>query len=149
MLYLLDKIRIVLCFVFLAWEGLLDLRSRKICLPPVFAFFLVGIVISIVQGKEDFILSLAGASLGGIVLLLAFFTKEKIGFGDGFVLLATGVLLGIRLNILMLLLGLFLASLKGIWMLIARRGNRNTKLAFIPFLIPGLTLSLALILGSK
>ena len=145
MLYYLDKIRILLCFIFLSWEGLLDLRKRKILLLPVGIFFLTGVIISIFQGREDFIASLAGGSLGGIVLLLALITKEKIGFGDGFVLLATGALLGIRMNLYMFLFALFIASLKGIWMLISRKGNRNTEMAFVPFLIPGLTLSLALL----
>ena len=148
MIYLLDKVRILLCFVFLLGEGISDLRKKNILLPPVGVFFLAGIIIGIIQGREDFVSALAGCSLGGIVILLALFTKEKVGFGDGFVLLATGALLGIRMNLLMLLFGLFIASLKGIWMLISRRGNRNTKMAFVPFLIPGLTLSLALVLSS-
>ena len=148
MLYCIDKFRILLCFIFLLWEGLLDLKKKKILLSGVFVFFALGIVICAFQGWEDCIFSLAGASIGGIVLLLAWITGGKIGYGDGFVLLATGALLGVWVNLLMLLLGLFLASLKAIWMLVSRHGGKNTQMPFVPFLIPGLTLSLAIITGS-
>lgn len=148
MAYYIDKIRIFLCFLFLLLEGLSDLKKKKILIPPVFVFFVSGALLSIFQGKADFISSLAGAAVGGMVLFVAYITKEKIGFGDGLVLLSTGALLGVRLNVLMLLLGLFIAALKGIWILISRNGGKNTEMPFVPYLIPGLTLSLALVTGS-
>lgn len=91
--------------------------------------------------------ALFGAMTGGVVLLIAFVTKNKIGCGDGLLLIATGALLGLKVNLFMFLFGLFLASLKGIWLLLSGKGNKNTDMPFIPFLIPGLTLTLAVITG--
>ncbi|MCR4815037.1 MAG: prepilin peptidase [Lachnospiraceae bacterium] len=142
-----DKIRIFLCFVILLWEGLLDRKNRKIFLPPVFFFFAAGMVLSMIQGRRDFMHALFGAMTGGVVLLIAFVTKNKIGCGDGLLLIATGALLGLKVNLFMFLFGLFLASLKGIWLLLSGKGNKNTDMPFIPFLIPGLTLTLAVITG--
>ena len=143
----IDKIRIILCFSFLLWEGLLDKRNQKIILPPVGIFFLLGIGLSVIQGREDFLQAFLGALIGTGVLLMAYLTKNKIGYGDGFVLTATGALLGFRMNMLMFLFGLFLASLKGIWIMISGKGTKNTGMPFVPFLVPGLTLTLALTMG--
>ena len=143
----LDKIRILLCFVLLLWEGLLDRKEKKIFLPPVFFAFTAGIVLSIVQGQQDFIQAFFGALVGVMVLAIAFLTKSKIGYGDGLLLIATGALLGLRVNLFMFLFGLFLASLKGIWLIISGKGTKNASMPFIPFLIPGLTLTLAVVVG--
>ncbi len=140
----IDRIRIILCFIFLLLEGFADYRNQKIFLPPVAGFFLAGIIMCCFQGKEVFVQVLSGALVGSGILVLAFFTKNRIGYGDGFVLIATGALLGFRVNVMMLFLGLFLASLKGIWILISGKGNKNASMPFVPFLIPGLTLSLAI-----
>lgn len=145
----IDQIRIVFCFIILLWEGLLDRKEQKIFLPPVGVFFLAGIVLSFIQSRQDFIQSFFGTLIGSAVLIAAFLTRNKIGYGDGFVLVATGALLGFRTNLMMFLIGLFLASLKGIWILISGKGNKNASMPFIPFLIPGLTLTLALIMGEQ
>ena len=148
LIFLLDKIRIVCCFVFLLLEALADRKKQKVYLIPAGVFFFIGIVLSILQGKEDFIYSVIGAASGGLVILFSFFTKEQIGYGDGFVLLTTGALLGFRVNLYMFLFGLFFASLKGIWLLMTKKANRKTKMAFVPFLLPGLMLSVMLTMSA-
>lgn len=140
----IDKVRITACFLFLLLEALRDYRKRKIYLLPVGIFFCLGVVLSLLQGKEDFLYAILGALTGGVLLFLSFVTKEKIGFGDGLILTATGALLGFKVNLLMLLIGLFLAALKGIWILISGKGGKNDTMPFVPFLLPGLTLSLSI-----
>lgn len=141
------RAEIALCFCFLLWEGILDYKTKTVLLPPAGGFFLIGLAVNICMGRESLIRALSGAAIGAGVLILAYLTKNKIGYGDGFVLVATGALLGFRLNLAMFLFGLFLASLKGIWLIITGKADRKTKMAFVPFLIPGLTLSLSLVYG--
>ena len=140
---LIDKVRIAACFLFLLFEGLRDYRKQKIYILPVGIFFCLGMIFSLIQGKEDFLYAILGSLTGGLLLFLSVVTKEKIGFGDGLVIIATGALLGFKVNLLMLLIGLFLAALKGIWILISGKGGKNDTMPFLPFLLPGLTLSLA------
>jgi leader peptidase (prepilin peptidase)/N-methyltransferase len=142
----IDKIRIVICFFFLLFEGWQDKKRKKIFLLPVPIVAVAGMVLCFMQSPEDAVFALLGALPGAVVLLLAYATGEKIGYGDGFVLMGSGVLLGLRMNLLMLLFGLFLAALNSIWILIRKKGNRKTEIPFVPFLVPGLTLSIALTL---
>jgi len=146
---LLDKIRILLCLIFLLAESVTDRKKKKILILPVGIFFALGIILSIMQGREDFLYAVAGGAMGGVILLFSYLSKEQIGYGDGLILIATGVLLGIRMNLFMFLFGLFFAALKGIWLLMTKKAGRKTKMAFVPFLLPGLVLSLMLILSDK
>ena len=86
--------------------------------------------------------ALFGILPGLLFLAMAVLTKEKVGYGDGLVLIVTGVLLGLRVNLMMVFMGLFLAALSSIWLLIRKKAGRNTKIAFVPFLLPSLVLSL-------
>ncbi|MBQ1489033.1 MAG: prepilin peptidase [Lachnospiraceae bacterium] len=145
---MVDKIRIALCFVFLLGEAISDRKRRKIVIFPVGLFFSAGIILSILQGKEDFLYAIAGSVLGGLVLLFSYLSKEQIGYGDGLVLIAAGALLGVRMNLFMFLFGLFFAALKGIWLMMTKKANRKTKMAFVPFLLPGLMLSVMLTMSA-
>ncbi|MBR3040197.1 MAG: prepilin peptidase [Lachnospiraceae bacterium] len=140
---MIDKISLAICFLFLLIEGIADKRNNIIPILPAGVCMLAGLVFGILRGRETLISIILGALLGGIVILLAQATKEKIGYGDGLVLVATGLLLGFRRNLLLLLFSLFLSALAGIWILLSRRGNRNTKMAFVPFMLPALTLTIA------
>ena len=146
---MIDRIRIILCLMLLLAEGIWDKRTKKIRLIPLLIAFPVGIILSFLQGKEDGIYSLFGMIPGLLFLGIAVLTKEKVGYGDGMVILVTGVLLGLKINLMMVFLGLFLAALGSIWLLIRKRAGRKTKIAFIPFLLPALTLSLMMAGGGK
>jgi leader peptidase (prepilin peptidase)/N-methyltransferase len=141
---LVDKIRIAVCLLLLLAEGIMDKRRKRILLPPLFIGFAAGVVLSFLQGKEDGLFALFGIIPGVLFLGIAAATREKVGYGDGLVLIATGVLLGLRINLMMVFLGLFLAALCSIWLLIRKKAGRNTKIAFVPFLLPALALSLAM-----
>ncbi len=142
-----ERIRLLLCFSFLLWEGFLDRKSQKISLLPVAIAFFAGVLLGIFRGREAFIDAFAGASIGGAVMILAFLSRNQIGYGDGLILTASGTLLGFRLNVAMFLFGLFLAALRGAWLIILKKADGKTKMAFVPFLIPALTLSIALVRG--
>ena len=80
--------------------------------------------------------------------MFSYLSKEQIGYGDGLVLIAAGALLGVRMNLFMFLFGLFFAALKGIWLMMTKKANRKTKMAFVPFLLPGLMLSVMLTMSA-
>lgn len=142
-----EKIRLGLCFLFLLTEGIYDRRKKRILLLPAAVFGVTGAVLSAFSGKRGILSALLGAGVGGILFLISFATKEKIGPGDGIVFVVTGLLLGFRRNLFLLLFSLFLSALAGIWLLLTRRAGRDTKMAFVPFLIPGLVLTTALLEG--
>lgn len=68
------------------------------------------------------------------MILIAFATREKIGYGDGALLILLGLLEGERVMI-ELLLALFLAAVFGIFLLVLRRATVRTQIPFVPFLL--------------
>jgi leader peptidase (prepilin peptidase) / N-methyltransferase len=108
-------------------------------------------------GFEDsgLVLSLMGALLGAIIgggslLGVAFFyekvrKRQGLGMGDVKMMAMVGAFLGYRLTILTIFLGSLLGSLVGIYLVLFRKMNLQTKLAFGVFL--GAAAVLALFYG--
>lgn len=79
---------------------------------------------------------------GIIVLLLAFVTRQGIGYGDGLVILALGPTLGLERMGLCLMVAFFACSvLSGILFLIKKAG-KNSRIPFVPFITIGMGVSL-------
>jgi leader peptidase (prepilin peptidase) / N-methyltransferase len=84
--------------------------------------------------------SLLGAIIGsGALLGVAFFyerirKRQGLGMGDVKMMAMVGAFLGFRLNILIIFLGSFSGLLVGIYLILFRKMNLQTKLAFGVFL---------------
>ena len=72
-------------------------------------------------------------SVGGILFLIAKFTKEKIGFGDAFVFFMTGVFLDFVNNITLLIGTFFLAGIVAIGCFTLKKKGKNDSMAMMPF----------------
>ena len=72
------------------------------------------------------------------MLLVGRVTREEVGYGDGLLLMAIGPAFGLEHIILGLFCGLFVISILSVCILVLSKGNRNTKIAFVPFLALGM-----------
>ena len=70
--------------------------------------------------------------------LLSFLTREKVGYGDGWVLLMIGLFLGVYRCFLILLIGLMSESVVAIVLLTLGKINRDREIPFVPFLLLGM-----------
>lgn len=125
---------LVLC-VFWWTAAVSDLRSKMIPIYlPVF-FFAAAVVTNLclptsIDPKQLW----TGAVPGGLLLLLSFVLKGKIGEGDGICLLAGGIWTGISYILIILEGALVLISLTGMILIAARRGTTDERIPFLPFL---------------
>lgn len=79
------------------------------------------------------------ALLPGVMFwMISFLTKEKVGYGDGWVLLLIGSFAGISKCVLILLAGLAIQSVVLLVLLAFRRVGRDKEIPFAPFLLAGL-----------
>ena len=97
------------------------------------------------QGEIRSITELWTALLLGVMgILLAYVTREQIGYGDGWILLIMGACLGVAQVVAALFWALAGVCIVSIFLLMSKKGNRSSQIPFVPFLCVG---SLVTILG--
>lgn len=82
----------------------------------------------------------AGLSLlpGVFLLLISFCTREKVGYGDGLILLAIGLFTGFYQCFLIVCISLIISSVFGLLLLVFRKADKNSEIPFVPFLVIGM-----------
>lgn len=102
---------------------------------------LIGLIIVIVNYvifQPITISSLIGGILVGFILLgISYITRQKIGIGDGLIVILLGANLGFEGVVFVLLYALTLSAIWAAVLLIIKKVNRYHTIAFIPFIFIG------------
>lgn len=123
--------------VFLGICSITDIFNRKIYLNVCIGFLAAGILINRPEGQEAVSYFIKAVLPGAIVMLIALATKERIGIGDGFIIITTGVIYGFR-NVLNICGMAFLVlSVYCVIMLLTGKVKLSDKIPFSPFLLIG------------
>lgn len=130
----------IFLFVFLAICAVCDGIQRKIPLIVVWLGMLAAALLHIQglggnQSRQAIILSVIP---GVMFWMLSFITGEKVGYGDGWLLIMIGLFMGLWKCFLILMIGLISSSLIVLILLAARKVSRDFKLPFAPFLLLGM-----------
>lgn len=119
----------------------MDFDTQLINMNVVLCIGIIGIIKTIyntIANKSINVIwsALLGAAICGIPLLaIAFFSKERaMGYGDGFLMLACGLYLGIKCGVSALFIGLIIGS---VWGLINKYATKESRFAFGPSLCIG------------
>ena len=129
----------IIALTMILLEALSDIKKREIKMSYLIIGAVIGVIILFLpNGEIEPLDSLLGILLGISVMVMAFLTGGGIGYGDGLLLCVTGLLLGVRANIILLFAGCFFSSLVSMFLLVIKKADRKTSLPFIPFLIPSL-----------
>ena len=73
-----------------------------------------------------------------IFWIISLITREKIGYGDGWVLLMIGLFVGFMKCVLILMAALVFESIILLVMLVLGKIHKDEEVAFVPFLLLGL-----------
>lgn len=144
----------IISITFLAVGTVWDIKRKTIPLKFLLVWgstnliYLSVISLSSVTG-EYFIQAFWGVMPGVICLFLAHITREQIGYGDGWIIVLMGILLGIKNVLVITIVALTILTCLSFVLLITRKVGRKTAIPFIPFLLLGnvSTLFLGGILG--
>lgn len=127
--------RLLILCVFWWMAAVPDLKSKAIPVWIPIVFLLAAVTADLfLPTSIDKKILWSGAAPGGILLLLTLVSKRKIGEGDGLCLLTGGLITGIGRILVILEGALVLVSLTGIFMIAAKRGRAEDRIAFLPFL---------------
>lgn len=134
----------VVLILFLGICAVFDIRKKEI---PVI-LILIGIVFSFGINiwqiyDKNITIADAGASLiiGVFVICLSFCTRERIGYGDGLILIVSGLMLGFYQCFLGLCISLVFSSVCALFLLITHKAGKDSGLPFVPFLTVGMGVS--------
>lgn len=131
-------------FLFLAVCAVFDGLYRQIPLLVVWLGMLTAVCLQIYGAMGETGLPAVAVSLlpGAGFFLLSFISGEKVGYGDGWVLLMIGLFSGVYRCFLILLTGLLAESLVVIILLAFRKIRRDKEIPFSPFLLLGMGVAL-------
>lgn len=122
------------CTGFLGICAVYDYRMKQLPLWLFLAFGIWGLFLQIVSGKLFTVSALGGFAPGAALFAAGRCKPEKVGEGDGLMLLVSGLYLGLWQNVETLLIALLLMAPVSLWMLFRKKWNLGTKIAFAPFL---------------
>lgn len=123
--------------------GIMDLKSKSISRGFIFILLLVCLTGAFI--KKDFgIWNAAGGLLIGLCAVgLSMASREQIGRGDGLVIAAIGLALGFRECLFLVCIASGIMVLVSVGVLILRKGDRDTRLPFIPALFAAYAVCMA------
>lgn len=129
-----------LLFLFLVVCAVFDGLRRQIPLAVVWLGMVLAACLQIggCMGETNIFSAALSLTPGMVFFLLSFLTGEKVGYGDGWVLLMIGLFIGIYRCFLILLLGLVAESAVALVLLAFKKIQRDREIPFSPFLLLGM-----------
>ena len=121
-----------------------DCRKKQVPLIVILTGIVLAFLCRITGVIEDTVWTeiLLAILPGVLFLVLAFLTREKVGYGDGWMLIMTGLFLGEQRGLLCLVFSLLLESLVVIVLLAFKKIKREEEIPFAPCLLLGMGVTL-------
>jgi len=133
----------IIAIVFLGICSWQDIRRKQISVSVLRCGVAVSILITLwnIAEREIVWWEMLAAGIPGVLMLVySRLTREKLGEADGWIVIATGLLLQWKVCIRIIFLGCFLAFFWAVGMIISKKGTRHTQIPFVPFLLSGMIL---------
>lgn len=119
----------------LAIASVRDIRKKQIEVTEIIIFSIIAVVIHMITGEQSIGNMLLGVIPGLILVGLSFLTKGKIGLGDGIIVSASGLFLGLQKNVELFLTGLVLCGIWALALIVIRKKKGSYEIPFVPFLL--------------
>ena len=130
----------IFLFIFLGICAVYDGIVREIPLIVVWIGIIVALVLHIqgLGGNGTWQAAALSVMPGVMFWMLSFITGERVGYGDGWMLVMIGLFMGLWKCFLLLMVGLILSSLVALILLAPGKVSGNDQLPFAPFLLLGM-----------
>lgn len=124
-----------------------DYKNKKIPLWSVLAVFAIGLLNLHLQYYREWKNILSGSGVGVIICILSKATGNRIGMGDGFIIAAIGMLMGLRATLFCTGAAFLLASVAALFLLCIKRVGRNYNIPFVPYIFAAYVLTICTLGG--
>lgn len=130
-----------IAFIFLCICAFFDIRKKEIPLGLMISGMAASVGFCLWRiGEGGISVVQAGISLlpGLFFLLVGRCTKEKVGYGDGLMLTVIGLITGGYQCFAVLCSALVFSAVFGLVLLILHKAEKDSRVAFVPFLVIGM-----------
>lgn len=129
------KIESVVLLGVLAVTAYRDWKEQKVYLYIPLIAGIAGLLLHIFFAEQTVWEVLAGVLVGALVVLIAYVSQERVGMGDGIMLMVSGIFLGFWRNVELFFTALLMVGLVALFLLVVKRKGRNYRVPFLPFLL--------------
>lgn len=127
-----------------------DIKTREVRVIEIVIFGMLGIIFNIICRPYSMVSIAGGVGIGLLILIFSLLTRGKIGAGDAYIIMVTGLFLGFINTAILLWVSSILAAIYGICMVRICGRSMRMELPFVPFLLIGyLLLNMMRILGGS
>lgn len=127
----------LICLGVLTGISVYDILFRKISGFVLMLGSILAIGYGLTVSENPWYICAAGAAVGGILLGIAYVTDQAVGYGDGWLLAALGVYLGIWAVLEVLIVAWGLMAGAAAVCLVKKRWSRHAALPMTPFVTFG------------
>lgn len=117
--------------------AVMDLKSKSISRGFLLVLMLVSAASSFASVDFEIWNVVGGALIGVCIVGVSMISGEQIGKGDGIVIIALGIALGFRECLALVCLASLMMALVSVVILSLKKGNKKTRLPFLPALFVG------------
>lgn len=136
--FMWEIIKLTGVFLFLLFCSVQDIREKQLSVKTLVLSGILLLGLSLLCDRISFA-ERAGNMLPGMAaFVIAFLTKEQIGYGDAACLIVLGSVLSADILMGAVMGGLLLLSLCGAVLFLKKKADRKTVLPFVPFLTAGM-----------
>lgn len=129
-------IRNVFIIIFLIFNTICDIRTKKLPILGLICFGAAGAAINIFLPEYSFFELLLGMGTGIVLLIISRATSgQMIGEGDGILFIITGLFIGGINNIKLLLWAALLSAIIAGALLMTKKAVGKDRLPFVPFVL--------------
>ena len=126
-------------FLMLSISSIFDIRKKSIPIQILVAagiWAVICLTLSVTEnGAEVLAGSLPGLLPGAVLLMLGFLTQQKVGYGDGILLIIMGLMEGVRMVLLTFCIGLFLQSILAVILVLFKKADKQTQTSKLLFVV--------------
>lgn len=131
-------VKITGVFIFLLLCSVQDIKEKRLSVRMLVLFGILFLVLSLLFDRITWERRISNMLPGMLAFVLAFLTKEQIGYGDAACLAVLGNVVSLDILSDAIMGGLLLLSICSVVLLARRKVNRKATLPFIPFLTAGM-----------
>lgn len=130
----MEEIGLVCLFGLTAFD---DIKTKQVRLAEIIGFGALGLLFNAIYQPHSLLSIFGGVMIGCLIYIYSIVSNEKIGKGDGLIVMVAGLYLGFSETVMLLWISSTLAAVVGTIMVKKHGARMDIELPFVPFLLMG------------